>query len=122
VPSELVGLVGGFLIAATILAAVLPWVGCLWVAYQDYRTAVDYPHLGRSKRLWVFVPLTLLHSGPWTLALTVFGAFILFRSPREAWHAWFVGGFVAYFALMGLVIVAALKKREAPKANIVDAK
>ena len=111
-PSELLGLFGGFFTATIVLAAALRWIGSLWVAYQDYRTAVDYPHLGRSKRLWVFVPLTLLHSGPWILALTVFGAFILFRSPREPWHAWFIAGFVGYLALMGLIIVSLLKKRK----------
>ena len=75
--------------------------------------AVDYPHLGRHKRLWVFIPLTLLHSGPWILALTVFGALILLRTPREPWHAWFVGGFIAYLALMGFVIGSFWKKRKA---------
>ena len=111
-PSEPAALAVGFFAAMIVFAATLPWVGCLWVAYQDYRTAVDYPHLGRSRRLWVFVPLTFLHSGPWILALTVFGAFILLRSPREPWHAWFIAGFVGYLALMGLIIVSVLKKRK----------
>src|SRR5437016_3450148 len=119
-PFNLGAFTGGLLAALVVFAATLRWVGCLWIAFQDYRTAVDYPHLGRSKRLWVFVPLTFLHSGPWTLVLTVCGAFILFTSPREPWHAWFVAGFIVHLALMGLIIVSVLKKRKTGRRPHVE--
>jgi hypothetical protein len=92
------------MISGLLCSRVLVWTASLWECYREYRIAVAYPHLGRRKTLFVFVPLLLLHSGPWLLGLVVFGALELFMSPRAAWHYWFVGGFLAYLLFVALVL------------------
>jgi hypothetical protein len=105
----------GFLAALALFPMIARWGGSLWEAYRDYRLAADYPHLNRRKNLWVFAPLIVLHSGPWLVALTLFGAFKLFTSPHQPWHSWFIGGFITYFALMGFFITRVLKAQKARK-------
>jgi len=109
---ELGSLVLGFVFGGAFLPAILLWIACLWEAYRDYRIAVDYPHLNRRKRLWVFVPLMLLHSGPWALAITVFIGITFGKGPTEPWHVWFAGGFLAYLALTCASVAMVWKKHK----------
>jgi len=62
--SELAAAVFGFAVGGFVLEHFVYWIGCLWVAGEDYRIAVRYPHLRRPKRLFVFLPLLFLHAGP----------------------------------------------------------
>lgn len=102
----------GLLTGMFVFGALLRWVFALTKTYKDYRIVADHPHLRQPKRPWIFVLLLVLHSGSWVLALTVFGAFELFTSPYREWHAWFVGGFITYIALMGYFFILVHKNRQ----------
>lgn len=108
---ELAGLLG-LLTAMVVFSALMRWVVALKKTYTDYRIAADHPHLRQPKRPWIFPLLLVLHSGSWVLALTVFGAVELFTSPYHTWHAWFVGGFIAYVALMAYFFILTYKNRQ----------
>jgi len=108
---ELAGLLG-LLTGMVVFSALLRWVIALTKTYTDYRIAADHPHLRQAKRPWIFLFLLVLHSGPWVLALTVFGAFELFMSPYHAWHSWFIGGFIAYIVLMACLFIGVHKKQQ----------
>ena len=101
----------GLLVGLLLYERLFIWMAFLWATYAEYRTALTYPHLRRRRSLVVFVPLTLLHSGPWLLALVIFGAFHLYTSQREEWHYWMVAGFLGGLAVMGAATWSAWKKR-----------
>jgi hypothetical protein len=115
--TELAAAVFGFAVGGFVAEHFLYWIGCLWAATEDYRIAVRYPHLGRPKRLLVFLPLLLLHAGPWALATAVFVIVELFLGQHETWHFWFLGAFVAqiFFVIYATVWITSkrLKSRSA---------
>jgi hypothetical protein len=98
---ELGNVVLGFIVGGAFFLAVLRWLACLWATYLDYRVTVDYPHLKRPKRLWVFLPLLFLHSGPWALALAVFFC---------TRHMWFAVGFFVHLILTGISVALYFRK------------
>ena len=101
----------GFAVGGFVSERFLYRIGCLWSAIHDYRIAALYPHLRRKKRLAIFVPLLLLHSGPWAMAVSLFVIFELFVSRRETWHLWFTAGFVAYVLFMGAMVLLWIRRR-----------
>jgi len=111
---ELAGFVG-LLAGMLVFSALLRWAIALVKTYKDYRIAAGYPHLQRARRPWIFLFMFVLHSGPWVLALTVFGAFELLTSPYQVWHSWFIGGFLSYCVLMGCLFMWARKKHKPRK-------
>jgi hypothetical protein len=52
----------------------------------------------------------LLHAGPWAVLAAAFVMFELFVSQREAWHFWFLGGFLAHVLFMLYVAVWITRK------------
>ena len=103
----------GLLVGLLLYERLFIWMAFLWATYAEYRTALTYPHLRRRRSLVVFVPLTLLHSGPWLLALVIFAAFHLYTSQREEWHYWIVSGLLGGLAVMGAATWSAWKKIQA---------
>src|SRR5437763_221040 len=109
--TELVAAMFGFVVGGFVFARFVYWIGCLWVAIDDYRIAAAYPHLRRKKQILLFVPLLLLHSGPWALAIALFIIFELFVSRRETWHFWFAAGFVAYVLFMCVLVLLWMRRK-----------
>jgi hypothetical protein len=101
---------GGVVIGSLLVERLLLWAGSVWVMYGEYRTAVEYPHLHRPKRLYVFIPLTLLHSGPWLLVLSIWALVVLVSGPRDDWQSWLLGGFAVGVAYMTAIVVFVLRK------------
>ena len=120
IEAGLVAAFGGAMISGLLCSRVLMWIASLWGCYREYRIAVAYPHLGRRKTLFVFVPLLLLHSAPWLLGLVAFGALELYRSERAAWHYWLVAGFLAYLVLIVLVLRRFWLTRKAAASSASD--
>ncbi len=100
----------GVIVAGFVIERVFGWAACLWMVYDDYRIAVTYPHLGRPRRLLLFVPLIFLHSGPWALGVTVFMTLELFAIAPEI-SFWFAGGFLAFLAFVSVVMALWWKHR-----------
>ena len=109
----LAGLLLGFFVGGLVVRSAFGWGLSLWQAFQEYREAAAYPHLNRPKNPWVFLPLVVLHSGPWILAMAAFGFFKLLTSPHQPWHSWLIGGFIAYLAPTALTIASVRKRQHA---------
>ena len=88
------------MISGLLCSRVIGWIASLWDCYRECQIAADYRHLGRRKTHFVFVPLVLLHSGPWLLGLVPFWSLGALYEPT----GWFVAGFVAYLLFIALVL------------------
>lgn len=114
---DVVAFAGGFFVGQLAVSILSRWVTALYRAVKEYRASVAHPNLGHRTTLWIFLPLLLLHSGPYALGLLVFGAFKLFASAFQPWHAWLIGGFVADLVLMVAMVSRVLIRRKASKGS-----
>ena len=91
--SEIVAAFFGFMVATIVFSRVILWIGiCVDVALV-------------KRRPWqVALSMSLFHSAPWLLLLTVFFAFNIWPEP---WAGWFVGGLIVAFALQAIPVIRA---------------
>jgi hypothetical protein len=106
----------GFLASGLVIQALLRWGWSVWEAIDQYRVAVRYPHLGRANHLWTLLPLLVLHSGPWILALFAFATLRLLSAPHQSWHSWVIGGFIAYPIFVSSILFSAWRRQNTGRA------
>ena len=94
--------VGGFVLAQLAFPLVIHW---LVLVYAQF--ALEPPETRRAQTL---IPIFLLHSGPWALALMIFACIKLLASPEGEWRPWLVGGFVVGCGILLVMIAMGLKK------------
>jgi hypothetical protein len=103
-------LIAGFITGIFAYVELIRWVYTLSVVWEEYRTAVAFPHLQRRANLWPIPLIFLLHSGPWFLAVIIFGTYeILTGQTQPEWY-WYLGGFYGYGVIIGTIIALSLRR------------
>src|SRR5690348_1718034 len=93
---------GGFFLALLTFTAIVRWVGVIYIELVNQPPEVRRPQ--------TIVPIVLLHSGPWMLALVGFLSFKVVTVPTAPWKTWLLGGFALGFALMLVNLVTVWRK------------
>ena len=82
---------GGFLCAVILLSMTARWIFALMSIVKDYRRSearADQP----KPLPWSLILASLLHSGPWALAISGYLAYYLFSHAYASWWTWFFAG------------------------------
>jgi hypothetical protein len=93
---------GGFFADQVAFTSIARWVAVLYAQLR-----LEPPETRRAQTL---VPLILLHSGPWTIGLLIFGGIKLAGLPESPWRPWFASGFALGLGLMCVVLLMAWRK------------
>jgi len=104
---ELIATVGGFFLGQFTFSAMAQWIGAIYV-----ELITQPPEVRRAHSI---LALLFLHSGPWVLALLVFGIIMVIKMPASDWRPWLLGGFAASWMLMSGVLAASILKMRAQK-------
>jgi hypothetical protein len=93
-PIPLLALVGGLVGTFVILSMTARWISALTSIVKDYRSGGAQADQ-QTPQPWALTVATLLHSGPWALAISGYFIHYLFTRPYASWWIWFFGGVCA---------------------------
>lgn len=106
----------GFFLGALIWSRVVRWIYSIVTVNKEQQR--DPTH--RSK--WRFVPVILLHSGPWTLiAFVGLAVYILPRPHDPAWEGFFWGALAALIFMVFNMVLVLRRFRKARDERIAQA-
>jgi hypothetical protein len=86
----------GFMFSVMAVAALVRWMGLIYVAISGERNADGRIALKRG--ITLAVCQSLFHAGPWSVLVTLF---VAYHIRTEPWAPWLFAGFVFGFVLMG---------------------
>ena len=89
------------------------WIVTLVSVVQSYRANAE-----RRSGLWGLITPSLLHSGPWALAIAAYLSYYVLSRPHAAWWFWFFSGVCIAPVVVMLAITNAARRKKKEENDV----